>query len=120
MVYPMESLCDLLFEVSNEDRLRILLQLEEGGINVTNLSRKLGISTQEVSRHISRLSEVGLTTKDPAGVHRMTSFGARVDGVAPLSHRLDSGLPYKGVLGGHHPPLSATQSRRPAPTHRRS
>ena len=75
MVYPMESLCDLLFEVSNEDRLRILLQLEEGGINVTNLSRKLSISTQEVSRHISRLSEVGLTTKDPEGVHRMTPFG---------------------------------------------
>jgi predicted transcriptional regulator len=75
MVYPMESLCGLLFEVSNEDRLRILLQLEEGGINITNLSRELGISTQEASRHISRLSEVGLTTKDPEGVHRMTPFG---------------------------------------------
>jgi len=75
MEYPMESLCGLLFEVSNEDRLKILLQLEKGGINITNLSRKLGISTQEASRHISRLSEVGLTTKDPDGVHRMTPFG---------------------------------------------
>ncbi len=75
MEYPMESLCGLLFEVSNEDRLKILLQLEKGGINITNLSRELGISTQEASRHISRLSEVGLTTKDPDGVHRMTPFG---------------------------------------------
>ena len=42
----MERLCDLLFEVSNEDRLRILIRLGEGPMNVTGLSRELGITTR--------------------------------------------------------------------------
>jgi predicted transcriptional regulator len=71
----MESLCDLLFEVSNEERLRILLQLEEGGKTITNLSRVLGITTQEASRHVSRLGEVGLTERDPDGNHGLTPYG---------------------------------------------
>jgi hypothetical protein len=37
----MENLCDLLFEVSNEDRLMILTRLGEGPMNVTGLSREL-------------------------------------------------------------------------------
>jgi hypothetical protein len=41
----LENLCDLLFEVSNEDRLRILLQLDEEALNVTRLSRGLGLTT---------------------------------------------------------------------------
>ncbi len=71
----MERLCDLLFEVSNEDRLRILLRLGEGPMNVTGLSRELGVTTQEASRHLSRLGETGLTVKDPEGFHRITPYG---------------------------------------------
>ena len=71
----MEKLCDLLFEVSNEDRLRILLRLGEGPMNVTGLSRELGVTTQEASRHLSRLGETGLTAKDPEGFHRITPYG---------------------------------------------
>ncbi|TET73139.1 ArsR family transcriptional regulator [Candidatus Bathyarchaeota archaeon] len=70
-----ERLCDLLFEVSNEDRLRILTRLEEGPMNVTGLSRELGVTTQEASRHLSRLGDVGLTEKDPEGFHRITPYG---------------------------------------------
>jgi len=57
----MESLCDLLFEMSNEDRLGLLRRLEEGALNITGLSRTLGIANQEVSRHAARLAEVGFT-----------------------------------------------------------
>lgn len=74
----MENLCDLLFELSNEDRLRILHQLNKEAMNVTNLSKALGLTTQESSRHVSRLSEVGLTQKDIDGFHRLTSYGELV------------------------------------------
>jgi len=71
----LEHLCDLLFEVSNEDRLRMLRRLEEGAMNVTGLSRGLGLTTQEVSRHISRLGETGLVKKATDGQYSLTSLG---------------------------------------------
>jgi len=74
-VTSVEKLCDLLFEASNEDRLRILVKLDEESMNITQLSRELGLSTQETSRHINRLNEVELTTKNPDGLNRLTPFG---------------------------------------------
>ena len=71
----MENLCDLLFEVSNEDRLRILLQLEKEAFNVSGLSRELGLTTQESSRHLSRLGGVDLIRKDADGLHHLTVYG---------------------------------------------
>ena len=71
----MENLCDLLFELSNEDRLRILHQLDKKAMNVTNLSKALGLTTQESSRHISRLGDVGLTQKDVDGSHHISPYG---------------------------------------------
>lgn len=71
----MESLCDTLFEISNEDRLRILIRLDKEAMNVTSLSRELDITTQEASRHLSRLGGVGLTLKDPYGNHHITPYG---------------------------------------------
>jgi predicted transcriptional regulator len=70
-----ESLCDLLFEVSNDDRLSILQELNSREMNVTSIARTIQITTQEVSRHLSRLTEVGLTEKDPDGPYRLTPFG---------------------------------------------
>jgi len=72
----MQELCDLLFEFSNEDRLRILKSLAEETANVTNLARSLDLTTQEASRHLSRLGDVGLTVKDPEGFYRITTFGS--------------------------------------------
>jgi predicted transcriptional regulator len=72
---PTLDFYDLLFEVSNEDRHRILLQLEQEPINVTQISKNLGLSLPETSRHVSRLSEVGLTRKDTEGLFHLTSYG---------------------------------------------
>jgi predicted transcriptional regulator len=74
-VLRLENLCDLLFELSNEDRLRILHQLNKKAMNVTNLSKALGLTTQESSRHLSRLGEVGLTKKDVSGLHHISPYG---------------------------------------------
>ena len=40
----MENLYDLLFELLNEDRLRILYQLNKEAMNVTNLSKASVVS----------------------------------------------------------------------------
>lgn len=63
----MERLCDVTFELSNEDRLRILQELEGEAMIVTGLSNRLGLTNQEVSRHLSRLGDVRLTTTAPDG-----------------------------------------------------
>ena len=71
----LERLCDLYFELSNEDRLGILHRLEEGDKNVTGIARELGITTQECSRHMSRLSEAKLVERDPEGLYGLTQYG---------------------------------------------
>ena len=71
----MERLCDVMFELSNEDRLRILRELEGEAAIVTGLSNRLRLTNQEVSRHLSRLGDVGLTTKAPDGQYSLTSYG---------------------------------------------
>ena len=71
----MERLCDIFFELSNEDRLEILFKLREGHMKVTTLSRELEITTQECSRHMARLSEATLVEKDPEGFFNLTQYG---------------------------------------------
>nr|MBC8462754.1 hypothetical protein [Candidatus Bathyarchaeota archaeon] len=45
-----ESLCDLFFEFSNDDRLRMLRRLQQDHMTVTSLSKELELTTQETSR----------------------------------------------------------------------
>jgi predicted transcriptional regulator len=71
----LERLCDLYFELSNEDRLKILQRLGRGRMNVTTLARELGTTNQECSRHVSRLSEALLVEKDPEGLYGLTAYG---------------------------------------------
>jgi predicted transcriptional regulator len=74
----MASLCHLLFEVSNEDRLRILHLLQQNRMNVTQLSHALNLSSQEASRHLSRLSKIGVTCKDGDGKYQLTLYGTLI------------------------------------------
>lgn len=73
--FAMERLCDLYFELSNEDRLSILRKLEDSGMNVTGMAREIGITTQECSRHLSRLSDSGLVERNPGGFYILTQYG---------------------------------------------
>ena len=73
-----ERFHDLMFEVSNEDRVNILRELREKHSTYSDLSRKLDITTQEVSRHLSRLTENGLTTRRTDGLLELTSYGELV------------------------------------------
>lgn len=70
-----EQLCDIFFELSNEDRLEILFKLQEDHMKVTTLSQELGLTTQECSRHIARLSDAKLVEKDLEGFFNLTQYG---------------------------------------------
>ena len=66
---------DLLFELSNDDRRRILLSIKEKPMRLTQISKNLGLTVQEASRQLSRLEDVGLEYKDPKGYHHLTHYG---------------------------------------------
>jgi predicted transcriptional regulator len=75
LLVAMDVFYDVLFEVSNEDRYKILLQLANEPMNVTQLSKRLGLSLTETSRHLSRIGEVGLTRRDANGLNHINNFG---------------------------------------------
>ena len=97
-----------MFELSNTDRVRILLTLLQGPENITGISKKLDTTTQETSRHITRLSDIGLVNRKPDGTYRITSYGKivfnQVSGIEFLSehkeyfidHTMEA-LPYEYV-----------------------
>lgn len=71
----MSDFYDLMFEVSNEERVRILEAINVEKTSFSGLARRLDITTQEVSRHFSRLMEARLTTRDKDGYPALTPFG---------------------------------------------
>lgn len=89
----MGSFYDVLFEVSNEDRHRILLKLVDNARNVTQLSKMLDLSLTETSRHLSRILEVGLTQRDADGLYHINNFGrvllAQLNGVEFVTRHKD-------------------------------
>jgi predicted transcriptional regulator len=71
----MENVCSLFFELSNEDRLRIILELEKEPLKLTHVSKKLDLTSSETHRQLSRLSEAKLVVKDVEGFFSLTPFG---------------------------------------------
>ena len=72
----MPDFYDLMFEVSNEERVRILRVIKGKRTSFSGVARELEITTQEVSRHFNRLMEAGLTTRDKEGFPSLTPFGS--------------------------------------------
>jgi predicted transcriptional regulator len=73
-----ERFYDLLFEMSNEHRHNIMLLLREEAMRLTSISKELDLTSPEISRHVSRLSETGLVTKDVEGFFSLTPLGGMV------------------------------------------
>ena len=63
-VGTMDIFYDVLFEISNEDRHKILIQVGDEAMNVTQLAKKFDLSLTETSRHLSRTTNAGLVKKD--------------------------------------------------------
>jgi len=86
----MERLCDLYFELSNEERLKILHHLREKNMNITSLAQKIDTTTQECSRHISRLADFRLIQKNADRTYSLTPYGK-------LTLRLISGHQFSSI-----------------------
>ena len=71
----MEALCDLLFEFSNEERLKILFELEKGPKNLTSIAKDLDFTSQGTSRNIARLVETSIIRRNPDGEYELTQYG---------------------------------------------
>jgi predicted transcriptional regulator len=69
---------DLLFELSNEDRFRILSRLKIKPLKLTQLSTDLDLPVQEISRQLSRLDKMDLVQKDTRGNYSITSYGENI------------------------------------------
>ena len=66
---------DLLFEMSNDIRHNILLLLLQKPERMTLIAKTLDLTSPEVSRHLSRLSETMLIEKDADNFYHITNFG---------------------------------------------
>ena len=73
-MFEFDDFYQILFEISNEYRYKILLQLKQKPMNITQISNTLNLRLPEVSRHLSRLSEVGLTFKEPNGLFHISNY----------------------------------------------
>jgi predicted transcriptional regulator len=74
---------ELLFVLASADRLKILRELDQGPLRLTQVAHKLSATVQETSRHIERLSESKLIVKDPEGLFRLTPVGRLVLSILP-------------------------------------
>ena len=74
----MSGLCDLLFELSSEERVKIMRLIGREKSKLTSIARALGITNQECSRHVSRLAQVGLVAKEPDNGISLTPYANQV------------------------------------------
>jgi predicted transcriptional regulator len=66
---------ELMFELSHPGRLKALRILSENPHRLTDLSKVLDLTSAEISRHLRRLSNADLITKDSNGRYTLTPFG---------------------------------------------
>jgi predicted transcriptional regulator len=66
---------DMLFEMSNDIRHNILLLLLQKPERMTQIAKTLGLTSPEVSRHLTRLTETKLIEKDADNFYSVTNFG---------------------------------------------
>jgi predicted transcriptional regulator len=71
----MQDLCSLLFELSNVDRLNILIELKKKPMKLSHVSKRFGFTVPETARNISRLHDANLIAKDVNGVFHLTPIG---------------------------------------------
>jgi predicted transcriptional regulator len=66
---------ELLFELANSDRFKIMLLAEKQKLKLSHISKNLDMTVAETSRHLQRLRETKLLEKDNEGLYKLTPFG---------------------------------------------
>jgi predicted transcriptional regulator len=70
----MES-TSLMFELSHSERLKMLHILRENPMRLSELSKKMDVTTAEVSRHMERLVKARFIEKNSDNYYKITRFG---------------------------------------------
>ena len=76
--YDAEKIASVFLELSSEQRLKIILRLEQGKTKMSVLAKELDATVPEIHRNFTRLSKVGLIEKDIDGNYGLTIFGKTV------------------------------------------
>jgi predicted transcriptional regulator len=71
----MKNLWNLLFELSSEERTRILLALNDEKLKLTGIAERMNFTATEASRQLQRLGEAKLVLKDADGLYSITKYG---------------------------------------------
>ena len=74
----MVKLSALLFELSSDERMRMLMDLCVDKARLSHIAQKQDITIAEASRHLQRLSEAELVSKNADGLYLPTSYGKLV------------------------------------------
>ena len=90
----MDRLCDLLFELSNEDRLKILKELQNENLKLSHISQRLNFTAQETSRNIARLVETKLVTRTTDGSYEISPYGIQAMRIIPAYQFLSENSDY--------------------------
>jgi predicted transcriptional regulator len=71
----LKRLHKILFELSNVERIDILLDLQKEKLKLSPISQKLKLTATETARHLRRLEETELIEKDKNGYFGITPLG---------------------------------------------
>jgi predicted transcriptional regulator len=75
MELPIGKIAGNFLEVASEQRLNILIHLNEQKINISSMAKKLDATVPEVHRNFARLTKSGLILKNVEGSYRLTTLG---------------------------------------------
>ena len=75
MGLPVEKIAEGFLEVASEQRLNILVCLNEEKISISNMAKKLEATVPEVHRNFTRLTKAGLISKNIDGFFHLTTLG---------------------------------------------
>ena len=75
MIKSIEKISGNFLEVASEQRLNILICLNEEKITISKMAKKLEVTVPEVHRNFTRLSKAGLILKNNEGDFGLTTLG---------------------------------------------
>jgi predicted transcriptional regulator len=67
-----------MFELSHPERMKMLQMLKTDPMKLSQISKKLDVTTAEVSRHLDRLSKARLIDRDSGNYYHLTPFADTV------------------------------------------
>jgi predicted transcriptional regulator len=79
----MENIGSLFFELSNDERMMILINLDKESMRLSQLVKKQEMTPTEASRHLQRLTDIDLIAKDADNLYKITPYGRLVLSVIP-------------------------------------